>query len=57
LQPDRLPGDEGYTITPERVPLADFEDMLVWSGRVIDPLTIAALYMARSFIDRESGQM
>jgi ADP-ribose diphosphatase len=55
LQPSRLPGDEGYTITIERVPLADFEELLVWSGRVIDPLTIAALYMTRSFIARESG--
>lgn len=52
LAPSRLPGDELYTITVERVPFDDFE-ALVWSGRLIDPVIIAALYMARSFIQRE----
>lgn len=52
LTPSRLPGDEAYTIETEWVPLDDFEQ-LIHTGRLTYASIIAALYLTRSFLDRE----
>lgn len=46
-----LQGDEDYTIEQERIPLAAFESLIA-SGRLLDARVIAALYMARSYVQR-----
>lgn len=53
LTPGRLKGDEDYTITCEQVPLASFE-RLIARGHLLDARVIAALYMARSFLQTHS---
>ena len=52
LTPSRLPGDEGYEIGMERVPLSgpDGFERLVAAGRLTDARVIAALYLARGFL-------
>ena len=52
LTPSRLQGDEDYEIGVERVPLDQFET-LITSKRLLDARVIAALYMARAFLDVE----
>lgn len=52
LTVSRLQGDEDYEIGVERVPLAHFET-LITSKRLLDARVIAALYMARAFLDAE----
>lgn len=52
LTRSRLQGDEDYKIGVERVPLAQFET-LITSKRLLDARVIAALYMARAFLDAE----
>lgn len=49
LRESALVGDEGYDLPLTRVPLANFEQLLA-SNQLQDATTIAALYMARSFI-------
>jgi ADP-ribose diphosphatase len=51
LVSSQLEGDETYTIGTERVPLASFA-LLIAEGRLLDARVIAALYMARSFLER-----
>lgn len=51
LTASRLVGDEDYIIEIERVPLAMFED-LITAGRLLEARVIAALYMAKSFLQR-----
>jgi len=46
-----LPGDEDYKIGIERVPLAGFE-ALIAEGRLLDARVIAALFLARRFLER-----
>lgn len=45
----RLQGDEQYEIIVERFPFASFEDYIA-QGQLQDSSTIAALYMAKAFI-------
>jgi ADP-ribose diphosphatase len=52
LTPNRLPGDEGYEIGVERMSLARLEDAIA-SGQLRDARAIAALYMTRTFLERE----
>jgi len=52
LIPSRLQGDETHPIPLERIPLTDIETLIA-AGRLQDASVIAALYMARSFIERE----
>ena len=49
LIPSQLDGDEGYPIEVERVPLSNFETLIA-TGRLLDARAIAALYMARTFL-------
>jgi ADP-ribose diphosphatase len=49
LTPSRLKGDEGCEISVEQVPLVEFE-RLIAAGCLLDARVIAALYMARSFL-------
>ncbi len=49
LREQHLDGDEGYQITVERVPLANFES-LIEQGKLHDARAIAALHMARAFL-------
>ena len=49
LQPSRMKGDEPYQIRVGRVPIANFES-LISSGRLSDASSIAALYMAQTFL-------
>jgi ADP-ribose diphosphatase len=49
LIPNPLKGDECYPIQQERVSLSTFET-LIQSGRLRDARTIAALYLARTFL-------
>jgi len=55
LSPSRLPGDEGYEIGTERVPLdgPDGAARLVAAGRLSDARAIAALHLARGFLAAE----
>jgi ADP-ribose diphosphatase len=50
LTPAKLEGDEDYPILMERVFLKDFEQLIV-QQRLLDAHIIAALYMARSFLE------
>lgn len=53
LTPSRLAtGDEPWPVTIEYQPLADFE-VLLGSGRLRDANVIAALYLARTFLEHE----
>ena len=52
LTPSTLQGDEDYEILQERIPLATFEQLIA-SGRLTDARVIAALYMARNFLQSE----
>ena len=54
LSPNRQEGDEGYEIEVVRVPFDDFETLIA-SGRLTDAGVIAALYLARSFVQREAA--
>lgn len=56
LQPSKLQGDEDYEIGLEYTALDDFE-RLIAEGRVKDCGVIAALYMARAFLEREHRQI
>jgi 8-oxo-dGTP pyrophosphatase MutT (NUDIX family) len=51
LSPSRLPGDEAHAIRIEPFPLSRFEE-LVDAGRLHDSNCIAALFLARRFLDR-----
>lgn len=51
LTPHALKGDEDYPIQQERVALATFEQTIA-SGQLVDARVIAALFMARSFLQR-----
>src|SRR5207302_3299781 len=53
LVPSKLQGDEEYPIAIKQVPLKEFE-CLITSGRLLDAPTIAALFMARSFLSSRS---
>jgi hypothetical protein len=53
LRESALPGDEAYEIGVERVPLAAFE-ALVDQGRLRDARAIAALHLARRFLEDET---
>ena len=50
LTPSQLEGDEDYAITVEQVPLATFE-RLIAAGHLLDARVIAALYLARNFLN------
>ncbi len=50
LTPSKLEGDEDYPILMERVLLKDFEQLIA-EKRLLDGHIIAALYMARSFLE------
>ncbi len=52
LVPGKLKGDEDYEIPTRRVPLASFENLIA-DGYLQDARVIAALYMARSFLQQE----
>ncbi len=52
LKPSLLPGDEDYAIGILRVPLRTFATLIA-SGRLRDARVIAALYLARAFLDAE----
>ena len=52
LTPSHLEGDEDYIIEIERVPLSTFEDLIA-AGRLLDARVIAALCMAKSFLQRQ----
>ena len=47
-----LVGDEPYTVEVDRVPLSSFESLIA-NGRLMDARVIAALYMARAFLESE----
>jgi ADP-ribose diphosphatase len=51
LRPSRLAGDEPYKMRVGRVPLANFEQLIA-SGKLTDANSIAALYMAQSYLRR-----
>lgn len=50
LAASSLEGDEDYDIATEQVPLAGFEPLIA-AGRLRDSSSIAALYMARTFLE------
>ena len=52
LTASSLQGDEDYEIQQERIPLATFEQLIA-TGHLTDARIIAALYMARSFLQSE----
>ena len=49
LTASRLKGDENYAIEIERVALSTFEDLII-AGRLLDARVIAALYIAKRFL-------
>lgn len=51
LFPSKLDGDEPYELPITYIPLSNFEQLLV-EGKLHDSTIIAALYMARSFLNR-----
>jgi len=53
LLPGRLSGDEQHEIAVEPVLLSQFEE-LVDAGRLLDSGCIAALFLARRFLEREA---
>ncbi len=55
LTPSHLEGDENYPILVEAVPLADFE-RLIQARRLFDARVIAALYLARAFLQASPDQ-
>jgi 8-oxo-dGTP pyrophosphatase MutT (NUDIX family) len=55
LQSSWLQGDETTEISVEPTPFADFEGLIA-AGRLQDSSVIAALYMARSFLAKETMQ-
>lgn len=57
LTPSKLQGDEGadWPITVEAVSLARFEELIA-AGRLCDSTVIAALYLARDFLSRETRE-
>ncbi len=50
LVPSKLQGDERYPILVRQVPLKDFE-CLITSKQMLDARVIAALFLARSFLE------
>ncbi len=52
LFPSPLVGDESYPIRQEKVPLSAFET-LIQTGRLLDARVIAALHLARAFLQDE----
>jgi ADP-ribose diphosphatase len=52
LTPSKLEGDEEYEIGSVWVPLAKMETLIA-TGQLRDARAIAALYMTRSFLERE----
>jgi len=50
LTHSKLEGDEDYPILMERVLLRDFEQLIA-EKRLLDGHIIAALYMARSYLE------
>ena len=54
LVSSRLQGDEDYPIRLERVPLAAFESLIA-SGHLLDARVIAALYIARDFLNKKAA--
>jgi len=52
LRASKLAGDEPHEIVIQKMPLADFEQ-LIETGRLNDSNVIAALYLTRSFLDKE----
>ncbi len=52
LSESKLQGDEPYEITTVRVPLEQVDD-LIESGRLVDAMVIAAVYMARRALKRK----
>jgi ADP-ribose diphosphatase len=52
LRVSKLAGDEPYEMVIEKIPLANFEP-LIEAGRLNDSTVIAALYLTRSFLDKE----
>ena len=52
LVPSRLQGDEDYLIRLERVPLVAFESLIA-SGHLLDARVVAALYIAREFLNKK----
>ena len=53
LTPGRFQGDENYEIALERIPLSRFDEWIS-AGRLVDARVIAALYLARGFLDRQN---
>lgn len=53
LSPSRLQGDETHEIPTEQIPLTEIE-RLIGDGRLQDASVISALYMARSFLNKEN---
>jgi ADP-ribose diphosphatase len=49
LTASRLKGDESYAIEIERVALSTFENLII-AGRLLDARAIAALYIAKRFL-------
>lgn len=56
LVPNKLAGDEAYVIDVERVPLTSFESLIA-AGHLLDARVIAALHLARAFLDREARSL
>ncbi|MDX1993896.1 MAG: NUDIX domain-containing protein [bacterium] len=56
LTPSKLHGDEIHNIITELVPLNDFERVIA-TGRLHDSSVIAALYMARHFVQQEEDTL
>jgi ADP-ribose diphosphatase len=54
LRRSRLQGDEPYRMRIGRVPLANFEKLIA-SGKLVDANSIAALYMAQSYLRRRAA--
>ena len=53
LTASKLEGDEDYIIDVEKIRLDDFE-ALIAKGKILDARVIAGLYLARSFMERDS---
>ncbi len=55
LVESKLEGDEAEEIGTTTIPLSVFETLIA-SGQLVDAPSIAALYLARSFLNRESQE-
>ncbi len=55
LAPSTLQGDEDYAIGVQKVPLDNFEQLIA-AGRLTDARIIAALYIAKRFLQWEARQ-